>query len=290
MNFHSKKFLEINIATVMLGFNGIFAKAISLQPGVIIFLRSLIAFSVLFLFQKISEDKTSVQRNHHHMIIFLGGLLGIHWITLFHSIQTSTIAIGVISTFTFPIVTALLEPLIHKESWVRSDLMLAFLIMLGVICITPEIDFFSNTTQGVFWGLISSLAYSFRNIFSKKYVKQYGGIYVMRTQLIGVLVVSFPFISMWNFTASHVDILNIFLMGVFTTAIAHTLFVKSLKYISAKTASIITSFQVVYSIVFASFIFLEVPSWRELLGGAIILIAVLLESAKHSKKEEVLID
>ena len=84
------------------------------------------------------------------------------------------------------------------------------------------------------------------------------------------------------------DLLLLLFMGVMTTACAHTLFVRSLKHLKAKTASIFSSMQVAYGVLFAFLIFQEIPSGRELFGGLIILLSVIFESITHSKEAEVM--
>jgi len=42
------------------------------------------------------------------LIVFTGLLTGVHWVTFFHAIQISTVAIAILSLYTFPIMTSFL--------------------------------------------------------------------------------------------------------------------------------------------------------------------------------------
>jgi drug/metabolite transporter (DMT)-like permease len=73
-------------------------------------------------------------------------------------------------------------------------------------------------------------------------------------------------------------------LGVVCTAVAHTLFIKGMKEIQAQTASIISSLEPVYGIILAFLFLREVPAGRTVLGGVIILSAVLFISLRTMRK------
>ena len=75
----------------------------------------------------------------------------------------------------------------------------------------------------------------------------------------------------------------IIILAVVTTATGHSLMLHALQFFSATTASIISSLQPVFGI-FLAFIFLgETPVQNTYIGGAIILVAVVIESFKSKK-------
>lgn len=69
-------------------------------------------------------------------------------------------------------------------------------------------------------------------------------------------------------------------IGFVCTVIAYSLYVSAQKGVRAQTAGIISGMETVYGIIFA-FVFLrEVPTVRELIGGAVILGVALYSSLK----------
>jgi drug/metabolite transporter (DMT)-like permease len=72
------------------------------------------------------------------------------------------------------------------------------------------------------------------------------------------------------------------LLGVVFTGISHTLFISGLKQVRAQTASVIASLEPVYGILATVVLIGEVPSLRELAGGAIILSMALWVSRRES--------
>jgi len=73
-------------------------------------------------------------------------------------------------------------------------------------------------------------------------------------------------------------------LGFFCTALSHTLFIQGMKRIRAQTASIISSLEPVYGILLALFLLGEVPAVRTLVGGAVILTAVLIVTWKEKSR------
>ncbi|MNC60387.1 EamA-like transporter family protein [compost metagenome] len=74
------------------------------------------------------------------------------------------------------------------------------------------------------------------------------------------------------------DWLWIGLLGVFCTGVAHSLFVASLAVIKARTAAVVFALEPVYGIALAWLIFAEAPTLRMLIGGALIILAIVVSS------------
>ncbi len=74
------------------------------------------------------------------------------------------------------------------------------------------------------------------------------------------------------------DWLWIALLGIFCTGVAHSLFVASLSVIKARTAAVVFGMEPVYGIAVAWVVFAETPTLRMLLGGALIIFAIVLSS------------
>jgi drug/metabolite transporter (DMT)-like permease len=54
-----------------------------------------------------------LERGRDWLLMLLCGLLMcVHWVTYFHAMQVSTVAIGMIALYTYPVMSVLLEPLI----------------------------------------------------------------------------------------------------------------------------------------------------------------------------------
>lgn len=67
------------------------------------------------------------------------------------------------------------------------------------------------------------------------------------------------------------DFAGVVTIGFLCTAIAYSLYVTAQKGVKAQTAGIISGMETVYGIVFALLFLREIPTVRELVGGAVIL-------------------
>ena len=85
-------------------------------------------------------------------------------------------------------------------------------------------------------------------------------------------------------TLQNVLLAIIMLVGVFCTAVAHSIFIGSLKHVKVQTAGIISGMETVYGILFAFLLLGEAPGVREIIGGAVILISAFLASRAKAEK------
>ena len=76
------------------------------------------------------------------------------------------------------------------------------------------------------------------------------------------------------------DVALLIVLGVVCTALAHTLFIRSMRVLSAHTASVIAALEPVYGIALAYALLGEAPGWRTLIGAALIVGAALRTSSR----------
>ncbi|MGK7393343.1 MAG: DMT family transporter [Candidatus Cyclobacteriaceae bacterium M3_2C_046] len=277
-----KHFLELNLATLILGSSGILGKLINLPAPLIILSRSIIAF--LFLYFFFTTNKRAfwqVFGKHTSFFIISGLFLAAHWVIYFIALKVSTVAIAFISVFTFPIITTLLEPVFFKAKLSWIDLFSSVLVLIGITLLIPELDFSNRLTLGVFLGVVSALFYALRNLLNKKYIHIYSGSLIMKNQLLVSSVILIPAMFFYTFSFSFRDVSYLLILGLVTTAVGHTLFVRSLKHFTASTASVISSLQPIYGIILAVIVLNEQLPFNVIAGGTLIITTVIFASIKH---------
>ena len=79
-----------------------------------------------------------------------------------------------------------------------------------------------------------------------------------------------------------VDFAGVATIGFLCTAIAYSLYVTAQKGVKAQTAGINSGMETVYGIVIALIFLREIPTVRELVGGAVIL-GIAFYSSLHSE-------
>lgn len=267
---------------ILIAANGLFAKGIPLDALNITFLRSLIALLAIVLFLTLFKRSPKINNTKTLFGLYgLGVLMGVHWITFFHSMQISTIAIGMLSLFTFPVITVFMEGAVNKQWPHKRDIVSAILVLAGIILMVSDkpITLSSNTLQGVLWGVLSALLFASRNVMQKYYFTDVSSDKLMLHQMLAIillLVVFLDFSSIGNLT-NH-NWLAIIALGLITTAGAHTLLVISYKRLPAKTVAMISCLQPVIAALLGWVFINERPSLFIIIGGAIILTVAIYES------------
>tara|TARA_R110002050_G_scaffold16019_2_gene48963 strand:+ start:60846 stop:61724 length:879 start_codon:yes stop_codon:yes gene_type:complete len=281
---HLKHLLEINIAMLFISTSGALGRYIDLPVPVTIGLRAILALFFLLLYCKWKGISLVIQKKHLLTVLTSGLLMGLHWLTYFYALKLSNVAIGMISLFTYPILTAFLEPLLLKTKLQKAHLMLGLLVLLGIYFLVPSFDLENKYTVAVAVGVLSALFYALRNLILKTKVASYNGSMLMCYQMgvVGLLLIP-TFISV-----ELESIINqwqgIAALALITTAIGHTLFLNSFKHFSITTVSILSSVQPVFGIVIGAVLLREIPTINTVIGGVFILSSVVIESIRSSRR------
>jgi drug/metabolite transporter (DMT)-like permease len=264
--------IEIHAAVVLFGLAGLFGKWLVLSPFIIVLGRVFYASAALFLFFLLTKTNMRISPARNYAVfILLGFILAVHWVAFFHSIQISTVAIGLLSYSSFPVFTAFLEPLFFKERIKISMIVCALLCLTGVFLIIPQFDLDNSTYRGVLWGLFAGFAFSILTILNRKLSLRYSSLLIAFYQDFWATLFLLPFFFILRPQISSRDILLLLALGIFCTALSHSLFIKGMRHINAQTAAIISSLEPVYGIILALLILKEIPAVRTVLGGMVIL-------------------
>jgi drug/metabolite transporter (DMT)-like permease len=280
---------EIHAAVVLFGLAGLFGKWLSLSPLIIVFGRVVFAGLVLGGFLALTRSgprgtKGGNWRSHLGLFPLLGLILAVHWTAFFRSIQVSSVAVGLLSYSTFPLFTAFLEPLMNREPWEPRPLVLSLGCLGGVFLMIPRFDPGNAVFQGVCWGVFAGLTFSLLTVLNRRLSARLPALVIAFFQDSFAALFLVPFFFLLRPRLSGRDLLLLGLLGVACTALAHTLFIRGMREVSARTASIISSLEPAYGALLAFLFLAEVPSPRTIAGGAVIVgSSVLASLAERSR-------
>lgn len=206
--------------------------------------------------------------------------LAVHWTTFFQAIQCSSVAVGTIVFSAYPLFLTFLEPLVFHEKLKRSSILNSLVLLLGVGITVPDFSMENSVTARVIWGLISALSYAVMTLSNRYLSSRYeAGIICLYEQgTAALLLLPWMFLLRPEWTMQNA--VGIAVLGIICTALAHSLFVAAQRTVKAQTAGVISGMETVYGILFAFLFLQEVPGSRELLGGILILGAVLASSLR----------
>jgi len=281
---HTNHLIELLIGTLFISTSGVLGKFIDMPTPVIIWFRCALGAIFLYVFCRYKKFNIKIQsRKDIPTVILSSVFLGIHWISYFYALKFSNVGLGMLSLFTFPVITALLEPLFIKSKLSPIHIILGIIVIIGIYILAPEFDFESSQVKGVLLGLFSAVCYALRNLILKQHIGQYSGTAIMMYQILILSVLLLPF--MFTMDVSHItsQFPYIIILALVTTAIGHSMFIHSLRYFSVSTASIINSLQPIFGIIMAYFFLKEIPSWNTFLGGSLILTTVIIESIRSRR-------
>lgn len=233
------------------------------------------------------------------IVLASGFLLAVHWITFFLAVKVGGFAVATLGFASFPAFIALLDVVLFRERIGRAEGTMLALVTLGLVLVTPSFDVGDQGTAGLLWGLASGLSFAGLAICNRRGNRGMDAIQVAFWQNLVVALLVLPLLglslappqvarsqapSSLVTGAAAIDWASWFwlaVLGVLCTGLAHTLFVKSLESLDARSAGMIIALEPVYAIACAWWLFGEEPSGRMLVGASLIILATVLLAMGH---------
>ena len=234
------------------------------------------------------------------IVLASGFLLAVHWITFFMAVKVGGVAVATLGFASFPAFIALLDVVLFRERIGRAEGTMLALVTLGLVLVTPSCDVGDQGTVGLLWGLASGLSFAGLAICNRRGNRGMDAIQVAFWQNLVVALLVLPLLglslappqvahsqatSSLVTGAAAIDWASWFwlaVLGVLCTGLAHTLFVKSLEALDARSAGMIIALEPVYAIACAWWLFDEEPSGRMLVGASLIILATVLLAMGHT--------
>ena len=280
----NRNILFLHIAVMLFGLSGVIGQFVEISSVMVALGRVISSSLLLFLIAIAKKDTLKLSsKKDYGLIILTGIVMAVHWTTFFQSIQVSSVAIGTITFSTFPLFLTFFEPLIFHEKLRRQSIFTAVTLMIGVVITIPEFSIENNTTVGIIWGMVCSFTYAIMTLANRYFSSRYTGriicLYEQGTAAIVLLPALFIMKTQWRIP----DIIGVAFIGFNCTAISYYRYVYAQKKVNAQTAGIISGMETVYGILYALLFLGEIPSGRELVGGAVILGVAMYSSLKNDK-------
>lgn len=287
MTDKSKAILNVNLATILFGFTPLFGKILNFSAVLIVEGRMFFAALVLFLAVLIKRHKLFVGTfSEYFRHARQGLLLCVVLVAYYKAIQVSTVAIGNLAYATFPIFVVFTEAFFFKEKLKWGDFVSALLVISGVYFMIPKFELGNSVTQGVLWGLLSGFSLAFLFAVRRKAVNESKSplvttFYEQFFCFIFLMPLSIYFYDPVMMVPQNLGYLA--LLGVLFSAYPFYLLISSLAHVKAKLAGIIISVEPVYGVILAIVLLKEIPDWKTLVGGGVILFAAFYETFRSGK-------
>lgn len=284
---HIQALIAIHIAAILFGFTGIFGELITASAMVITAGRSAFAVIALFVFMRAQGSSILNNINQKNIIVLIlaGAMLAIHWVTFFVAVKIGGVAIATLGFASFPAFITLGEYFFFKEDVSNREWTVLGLVTFGLILVTPSFDFGNQATVGLVWALASGFAFGVFTLINRHGVKNLSAQSVACWENVFVFLLTIPFAATEFIGLSAMNWMWVAMLGVFCTALSHYLLVASMSVLNARNAGIVIALEPVYAIVFAAVIFAQYPSVRMVIGGVIMIAAIVWSNlSKRSPK------
>jgi drug/metabolite transporter (DMT)-like permease len=264
----------VHFAVLLFGFAGLFGKWLALPPVAIVLGRTVVAAAALVAIALLRGAPAAPTWR----LAQNGLVLAIHWTAFFEAIAVANVAVGLLGFATFPLFVLLLERWLLGRHWSGVEAFTAALVAIGLAVLVPSFDVADSTVRGLAWGVLSGFTFALLAVRSRALAETHASLDIALWQNAFAALFLAP-IVWWGRAAVPAltvrDLVLLLVLGLLCTALAHTLFIASLRRLSAHTASVVAALEPVYGIALAAALLGEVPSLRTLAGGTLIVVAAL---------------
>ena len=285
--------LALHAAVVLFGFAGLFGKWLNVSPLVIVLGRTAIAALALGIFRlaivRLATARVNAPAAGEPLDarLFAGGaVLAVHWLAFFAAIQVASVAIGLLGFASFPVFVLLLERALLHRRWSGAESAAALVVGAGLVLLVPEFSLANRTVQGLLLGIASGFTFALLTVINRSLSPARTAVDLAFWQNLVAALCLLPVAIIAGAEPGSIggrELALLVVLGLACTALAHSLFIRSLAVVSAHTASVVAALEPVYGIALAWVLLGEAPGARTVAGGALIVGAAVMASKRAAR-------
>lgn len=279
--------LMLHGSSLLFGGTALFSRTIGWPALDITAWRSLVACVALAaLLSLLGQSLRMRSRRDLIIMLLLGVVLGLHWVTYFAAMQQAGITIGVLTLFTYPVLTVILEPALDRQRPAWADLGMGLVVIAGVALLAPSTDHHDPAVIGIGLGLLSALLFALRNVLQRRHLAHYSGATAITWQTGVIALMLLPWVQQVPGPAQPYASGLLVLLALGFTALPHVMVAESLRQLSAATVGLVSCLQPLYAAVLAALVLDERPGWRTLIGGILVVSAAAIETIRARQRSQ----
>lgn len=272
--------ISVHASAMLLAFLGPSLKLIPANATGLVLGRSMFEFLCLLVINLWMGVRMTAKASEWPGLLLVGVLQSLQWWLFIYSLQISSVAVALITTFTFPVWLSFLEPILFREPFRKEALFSAGAILLGVYLIAPMDAISWDSYKGLLAGLLSGHLVAWIMLLTRRMVVQNSPLVIsLYKSFVGVLMF-FPFYS----ALLHIhamDWYRLAYIAVVFSALPYVLLTHSVRFLDARRAGSIISLEPVYGVMLAALLIGEVPEFSVFAGGIIIVLSSALETLRR---------
>lgn len=204
------------------------------------------------------------------------------------AINSLSLALGTMFLYTSQIWVVIISYFMFKEKFTSKKAIAMILILVGcfMMCEVHKLGNFNLSPRGIFWGLVSGFTFALQILLAKVSNEKYNYNTLLTYSFIFGGLFLLPFMDMKNNIRIFQNSNNLFFIfqnifwGFVSTVIANSAYVKSVEYIEASIASMVSSFELIVASLLGFLIFGQILSLIQILGMVLILFSIMLLEMK----------
>lgn len=273
-------FVALHVSIALFGFAALFGKWILLSATAIVLGRTAIAAVTLAI---VARARRQPLGHADATLALNGAILALHWVSFFAAIQTASVAIGLLGYAVFPLFVLLLERRLLTNATSYREYVAAMLATVGLVALVPDFSWSSSATRGLALGLVSGFTFAWLTVRNRRLVVDQTATRIALWQNVFAAACLLPIVAIADRASTWprlADVGLLIVLGVACTGLAHTLFIASMRRVSAHSASVVATLEPVYGIALAAWLLHEIPNRRTIVGGVLVVAAALLASRR----------
>ena len=288
----------LHFTIIIWGFTGVLGKHLDvsgMESMPIVVYRMLIGWTTLLIFMFLIKKSIKIDFKGLLKTLGTGVIIAAHWWAFFKAIELSNVSIALIFMSTTALFTSFVEPIIAKKKFDLKELLMGFIVVLGITVIINDLYF--NVNQEYIWAIVLALISAFLaavfSIINSVLVKEYDSKLITLYEIFGgfvaitIVTISLGNHEMADFNISLYQFSLLLILGSICTSFAFLMGVYVMKFIPAYTVNLSVNMEPIYAIVLALVFFgsEEVMSLNFYIGSSIVVGTILMNAYfKRTKK------
>ena len=285
-----KSTLHFHFIVFIFGFTAILGKLISIDAVSLVWYRMVLATAVVALLMGIRRISFALSTKQLYIMLICGVLIALHWVFFFHAVKVSNVSVTLSVMSAGALVTALVEPIFYKRSFVWYEIVLGLIVVVALGLIMQTEYHYIEGMMFAFIAILLSVAFTLIN--GKAIHKSNAR--VMSVYQLGAGAVCMTMILLMQgkltvelFSISKTDILWISILAIVCTAYAFVVSIAVMRHLTPFSLMLAINMEPVYGILFGFLIFGsdEKMGLTFYIGTLLILLSVLINGFLKLKKK-----
>lgn len=275
-----KSTLHFHLIVFIFGFTAIFGKLISIGAVSLVWYRMVLATAVVALFMGIRRISFALSIKQFYIMLICGVLIALHWVFFFHAVKLSNVSVTLSVMSAGALVTALVEPIFYKRSFVWYEIVLGLIVVIALGLIMQTEYHYIEGIMFAFFAILLSVAFTLIN--GKAIHKSDARVMSVYQLGAGAICMSVIILMQGKFTVeffsiSNTDILWISILAIVCTAYAFVVSIAVMRHLTPFSLMLAINMEPVYGIILGVLIFGsdEKMSLTFYIGTLLILLSVL---------------